>query len=276
MTMTSRARLIAAIGLAAMMLSVFAIGGAAQERKSIAPRDRENPLRKLISGYYFGSLETRALQDDDFDNPGFRWVQLGESLWSKAEGEAQKACSTCHRSASDTMRGIAVSYPKFDAEAGTRHQSRAAHQCAARIRCRLPLGLWLGGIAGDDRLCARAVQGNPGQCQIDGPAKPVFDAGKQLYESRMGQLGMSCALCHDKHYDRSLRGYSISQGHSNGFPAYQLETKTFVSLHGKFDACFGRMRAEPFAQGSPEYVGLELYLAWRGNGLPIETPAVRP
>jgi sulfur-oxidizing protein SoxA len=36
------------------------------------------------------------------------------------------------------------------------------------------------------------------------------------------------------------------------------------------------MRAEPFGAGSPEYIALELYLAWRGNGLPIETPAVRP
>jgi sulfur-oxidizing protein SoxA len=36
------------------------------------------------------------------------------------------------------------------------------------------------------------------------------------------------------------------------------------------------VRAEPREIGAGEYVALELYLAWRGNGLPIETPAVRP
>jgi sulfur-oxidizing protein SoxA len=35
------------------------------------------------------------------------------------------------------------------------------------------------------------------------------------------------------------------------------------------------MRAEPYELGSPEFVALELYLAWRGKGLPVETPAVR-
>jgi sulfur-oxidizing protein SoxA len=35
------------------------------------------------------------------------------------------------------------------------------------------------------------------------------------------------------------------------------------------------IRAEPFAAGSPELLNLELYLAVRGRGLPVETPAVR-
>jgi len=68
----------------------------------------------------------------------------------------------------------------------------------------------------------------------------------------------------------------ISQGHSNGFPTFQTDKKKFVSLNSRFDACFSLMRAEPFAAGSADYVALELYLAWRGNGLPIEAPAVRP
>jgi sulfur-oxidizing protein SoxA len=35
------------------------------------------------------------------------------------------------------------------------------------------------------------------------------------------------------------------------------------------------VRAEPYADGAAEYVELELYLAWRARGLPVETPAVR-
>ncbi|MGI9498509.1 MAG: sulfur oxidation c-type cytochrome SoxA, partial [Geminicoccaceae bacterium] len=47
------------------------------------------------------------------------------------------------------------------------------------------------------------------------------------------------------------------------------------SLHRRFKGCNDQVRAEPFKRGSDEYVNLELYLAWRGQGLPIETPAVR-
>ena len=35
------------------------------------------------------------------------------------------------------------------------------------------------------------------------------------------------------------------------------------------------VRAEPYPFGADAYVDLEVYLAWRGRGLPVETPAVR-
>lgn len=274
---TSRTFLVAAVGLGVALLSAYEAGTAAQERKSIPPKDRDNPLSKLISGYYFSPLETRALQDDDFDNPGFRWVQQGEGLWMKVDGGAQKACSSCHGSANDTMRGKAAAYPKFDEAAG-----RVVNFEQQINKCRegkMQAAPW---PHGSEELLAMTAylrmqsRGVPVNVRIDGPAKPAFDAGKQLYTSRMGQLGMSCALCHNEHYGQSFRGTLISQGHSNGFPTYEADAKKFVSLHDRFDACFGLMRAEPFGAGSPEYVALELYVAWRGNGLPIEAPAVRP
>ena len=277
MSMTNTIRLAAAIGFAMILLSVFEAGTAAQERKSIIPKDRENPLNKLISGYYFSSLETRSLQDDDFDNPGFRWVQQGEGLWTKTEGGAQKACTTCHGSASDAMRGKAATYPKFEQGAGRLiNFEQRINTCREEKMQASPWGY------GSDELLAMTAylrmqsRGIPVNARIDGLAKPDFNTGKQLYNSRMGQLGMSCALCHNRHYSQSFRGALISQGHSNGFPAFLAETKKFISLHTRFDACFGVMRAEPFAAGSTEYIALELYLAWRGNGLPIEAPAVRP
>jgi sulfur-oxidizing protein SoxA len=35
------------------------------------------------------------------------------------------------------------------------------------------------------------------------------------------------------------------------------------------------IRAKPYKRGSDEFVALEAYLAHRGSGLSIETPAVR-
>jgi sulfur-oxidizing protein SoxA len=36
------------------------------------------------------------------------------------------------------------------------------------------------------------------------------------------------------------------------------------------------VRAEPFSYGSLEFIELELYLAQRAKGMPVETPGVRP
>jgi sulfur-oxidizing protein SoxA len=269
--------LAAAISLAMTMLAILQPGTVAQEQRSIPPKDQENPLNKLISGYYFSSLETRSLQDDDFDNPGFRWVQQGEGLWTKTEGAAQKACSSCHGSASDAMRGKAATYPKFEETAGRLiNFEQRINKCREEKMKASPWALGSEPLLAMSAFLRMQSRGLPVNVRVDGLAKPDFNTGKQIYNSRMGQLGMSCALCHNRHYGQSLRGALISQGHSNGFPAFQAETKKFVSLHARFDSCFRLMRAEPLAEGSTDHIALELYLAWRGNGLPIETPAVRP
>ena len=48
------------------------------------------------------------------------------------------------------------------------------------------------------------------------------------------------------------------------------------SLQRRIRNCLTGVRAEPYAYGAPEMVALELYLADRARGLPVETPAVRP
>jgi sulfur-oxidizing protein SoxA len=48
-----------------------------------------------------------------------------------------------------------------------------------------------------------------------------------------------------------------------------------ASLHRMFAWCNTSLRAEPHAAGSAEYLALELYVAWRGRDLAVETPAVR-
>ncbi len=78
-----------------------------------------------------------------------------------------------------------------------------------------------------------------------------------------------------QHQGQRLRGQVLTQGHSNGFPEYRLGSGRMTSLHGRFSECFRSFRAEPFEAGSQEYINLEVYLNARGNGLKIETPAVR-
>src|SRR4051812_6273420 len=70
-------------------------------------------IKDKKSGFLYASPETQAMEKDDFENPAFLWLQHGETLWTKAEGEAGKSCGSCH-GAAENMRGIGATYPKVN------------------------------------------------------------------------------------------------------------------------------------------------------------------
>ena len=98
---------------------------------------------------------------------------------------------------------------------------------------------------------------------------------KSFTITRVGQLDMSCAHCHEDNYGNYIRADMLSQGNINGFPLYRLKWNGVGSTHRRFRGCMKNIRATPLPYGHEDYVALELYTAWRGNGLKVETPAYR-
>ena len=52
----------------------------------VKPATNDGPLDEIFSGWHFRSKETKNLQKDDFENPGYLWVEQGEELWSAVDG----------------------------------------------------------------------------------------------------------------------------------------------------------------------------------------------
>jgi sulfur-oxidizing protein SoxA len=100
--------------------------------------------------------------------------------------------------------------------------------------------------------------------------------GAKLWHTRLGQLDLSCAQCHDDRVGARLGGSPIPPGNGLGYPTYRLQWETLGSLQRRVRNCLTGVRAEPFAADAPEWLALELHLALRDRGLPVETPAVRP
>jgi sulfur-oxidizing protein SoxA len=100
--------------------------------------------------------------------------------------------------------------------------------------------------------------------------------GRQSFYERMGQLNLSCAQCHEDRAGLKLGGSPIPQGHPNAYPIYRLEWQTLGSLQRRLRNCMSGVRAQQYEYGSPEMAQLELFLAWRARGLPLESPGVRP
>lgn len=106
--------------------------------------------------------------------------------------------------------------------------------------------------------------------------RPVVEAGRTLWQARLGQLNLSCAQCHDDNAGQKLASATIPQAHPTGYPIYRLEWQGVGSLQRRIRGCLTGVRAEPFAYGDREYIALEAFMTQRARGMPIETPAVRP
>jgi sulfur-oxidizing protein SoxA len=228
------------------------------------------------SGYLFLTPATRALQDDEFLNPGAFALDLGRELWAKPDGLDGKSCASCHGEGEAAMRGVAARYPAFDAETGgpinlenriNRERERRMRAGALTYQSPEMLALVM--------FVTHQSRGQPMRVDIDGPLRPAFERGRAYYHARRGQLDLACNQCHEDRVGARLRGDVISQGQINAFPIHRLTWSALASRHRMFEWCNTSVRAEPHALGSPEYLDLEVYLAWRGRGLPIESPAVR-
>jgi len=241
-----------------------------------APAPKGSPFERLYSGWRFRSPETQALQTDDFDNPGFANVELGSELWGTVDGSEGKSCETCHGDASQSMKGVRAQMPKWSEKAG-KPQALENHVNTCRTE-RMGADAWKwesASMLGMTAFVGRQSRGMPIAVQTDGPMQPWVEKGKSLYYTRVGQLDLACANCHEANFGKHIRSDHLSQGQSNGFPVYRLKWGGMGSLHRRFKGCMDQVRAEPYKRGSDEFLALELYVATRGAGLSVETPAVR-
>jgi sulfur-oxidizing protein SoxA len=237
------------------------------------------PLRLQADGRRSGfadmSPATQAMQRDDSLNPAMLWVLQGEQAWSQQVGAAGDSCAGCHGAAPQSMRGVAARYPAFDAALGRPVDlPQRIALCSQRLRPGAP----------PDAEAALALQAYVAFQSRGLPIAPPDDArlhaprerGRALWGQRIGQLDLSCSDCHDALAGRRLGGSPIPQGHPTGYPIYRLEWQGLGSLQRRLRACLVGVRAEPFAPDAPQWVELELYLAWRARGMPLESTAVRP
>ncbi len=243
--------------------------------RTAAPAHMADEVDEIISGWHFRGKETRAMQADDFDNPGMIFVEKGEDAWNTVEGTEGKSCASCH-GASDTMAGVRPVYPKYNEAAGeVRTLEMQVNDCRVNQMGAEKLKYTGGNMANMTALLASVSRGLPVNVAIDGPAQSTWEAGKELYYTRTGQLELACASCHEANYGNMIRADHLSQGQINGFPTYRLKNTKLNSVHARFKGCVRDTRAETFNPGSAEFIALELYVASRGNGLHVEGPSVR-
>ena len=235
----------------------------------------DHPLGVVYSGWRFRTDDTQALQMDDFENPAMVAVEYAIELWDTPAGSSNKSCADCHGDV-ESFAGLKATTPKWDEKAGAPltledliNRSIVEDQGAEKWKWESSEMLAMTSLIG------MQSRGMPVAVQEDGPMADWVEKGKELYYTRVGQLDMSCANCHEDNYGNMIRADHLSQGMTNGFPTYRFKWQGLGTLHRRFSGCMKNIRATPYKRGSDEFTALEIYLAVRGKGLSVESPSVR-
>ena len=253
--------------------NAYVVNGETIPTDVAAPED--SPLDHLYSGWRYRKGETQRLQTDDFENPAFVAVEQAIDEFEHVNGTEGKSCSACHADVSE-FKGLRAGLPRWDENLGKpENMEMIINECRTD---RMGADAWkwdspqMLGMAAYVGLQSRGMTVD---VQTDGPMSDWAAKGKDLYYQRVGQLDMACAQCHEDNAGNMIRADHLSQGQINGFPTYRLKWNGLGSAHRRFKGCMKNIRAIPFKVGSDEFLALELYVTSRGEGLSVETPAVR-
>ena len=229
------------------------------------------------SGYDYIKPASRAMQDDDFENPGMLAVERGQGLFNNKQDDADRACAECHGRDGEKLdtKNIAR-YPVYsEAVDEIVSLQKRISRCRDANSGSQPLPTDHPQLVDLETFVRNRALGEPVNVQTGGLVAKLLEQGEVLYRTRYGLIDMACYQCHEVYPGQMIRGQKISQGQGNGFPAYRLDSGEITSLNQRIKQCLSLMRAEPFAADSEESKLLGLYIMSRSNGLRIETPAVR-
>jgi L-cysteine S-thiosulfotransferase len=236
-------------------------------------RSPEKPYAaaELRSGASYMAPHLQKQQSDDDQNPAMLWVDSGKTLF-------ERDCKSCHSEA----RGLAATLPRVFADPSSKAERVATLESQINLcqTTRVKGGATAYAVESEPLLSlatylAFSSRGVKHVVAENVEKTTSWQRARDMYFAVQGKLDFSCAACHDKLAGRRVRTQAISQGHGVGFPTYRIEWQTVGSLSRRLRACFYGMEANVPAASDPILLALELYLAWRSEGLMIEAPAVR-
>lgn len=202
-------------------------------------------------------------------------ITSGETLYNTPFANG-KTYASCFKNGGV---GIAQNYPYWDAK------TKKVKTLEAEINeCRVkngekPLKYSKGPLAQISAYMKNTARGKRINVVVpnDADALAAYNAGKQFYFARRGQLNFSCAHCHFDAAGKNIRANILSAGYGQvtNFPVYRSKWGGIGTLHRRYGGCNKQVRAKPFKSQSAEYTNLEYFHTYMSNGLPLNAPSNR-
>ena len=233
------------------------------------------PMNEFGNGVYAIDKVSRDSWEAIEEFPPYEpMIESGEAMWNKpfANGKGYGSCF-----ADDPAQR--QHFPYWDAK-----RKMVVTLPLAINECRInngekPLKYKKGKIA--DLLAYMAYESRGQKVNVkvpdDADAVAAYNAGKNFYFARRGQLNFSCASCHMESASMHVRTDTLSPalGHSTGWPVYRSKWGELGTLHRRFGGCNQQVRAKAFKAQSKEYRNLEYFLSHMSNGIEYNGPSAR-
>ena len=233
------------------------------------------PLEDYVYGAMITNPDARAQYDQIMEFPPFIGdIEAGRRIWDTPFRNGRRFAD-CF---ADGGHNVVGNYPYYDAAAG-----RVITFEAALNRClkdngepemaygqRSPMGV----LTAYARTLSDGMRMN---VKVDSPAaRAHFEAGRELFFRRIGQLNAACAGCHLHHAGSTMRMEIISPalGHATHWPIFR-GGEELMTFQGRFKRCMEQMRAVPFGYDSGEWNDLEYFLSYLSNGIPLKSSVMR-
>mgnify|MGYP001820155092 FL=1 len=233
------------------------------------------PLQEFANGGYALDRVARDNWEAIEEFPPYEpMIEAGEAMWNKpfANGKTYGSCFGDEPAQRknfpywDAGRKMVVTLPL------------AINECRER-NGEQPLKYNKGKIA--DLLAYMSYESRGQKINVRVPDDPdavaAYNAGKEFYFARRGQLNFSCAGCHFESGGMHIRSELLSPalGHASGFPVYRSKWGELGTLHRRFGGCNRQVRAASFKPQGKEYRNLEYFLTHMSNGIEYNGPSAR-
>ena len=245
-------------------------------REFFAQRFPNLDLNEMINGLYAFDEGAREqwLEMEDFP-PYEIAIEEGEEAFGTtfANGKTYADCFP------KGGVGIRQDFPYFDADSGEIITMEYAINKCRTDNGEEPLPWLIGELAQISSYMAYTSRGNTMNVVIpdDPRALAAYEAGKEYYYTRRGQLEFACENCHMQSAGNMLRADRLSGmlGQATHWPVYRSKWGEIGTLHKRFMECNLQVRVKPYEPQSQVYRELEYFLSYMSNGMELNGPASR-
>lgn len=267
--------------IAGLLLAQRATAGPDEDRQAMADyfqtRFPDVPKQDFANGLYALDEIAREQWIEIEDFPPYEIaIEEGEDYFNTPFSNG-KTYADCFENGGI---GIRQNYPYFDNDLGEVVTfEMAINQCRS-VNDEDPLPYNKGELAALSAYMAYTSRGNVINIQVpddSSGAMAAYEAGKQFFYTRRGQLNFACKSCHVESAGLSLRADRLSTtfGQATHWPVYRAKWGEIGTLHRRFAECNMQVRARPFEAQSIEFRNLEYFLTVMSNGLELNGPASR-
>ncbi len=232
-------------------------------------------LDDYVYGAMIASADARAQYEQIMEFPPFlNDIEAGRKIWETPFGNGRRYAD-CFPGGG---RNAAADHPRYDERLGRVITFEAALNRCRQANGEPPLAYGerepMGVLTAYARTLSDGMRVN---VKVETPAAHAkYQAGKDLYFRRIGQLNASCAGCHVHNAGNTMRMEIISPalGQATHWPIFR-GGEELMTFQGRFKRCMEQMRAVPYGFDSEEWNNLEYFLSYLSRGLPMRSSVFR-